>query len=563
MLTNSKTTKKASTKKTLIQSKLSIVLILCILCLGLSVTHRYGVSWDEIHEINMIEWNFRAFMLKEPIPGDLRYYGTFFNGLAEIVFQLKQQIFAGFNLDLSQQDYLDLLREKFLVKHYVTFIFSLIAYLCVSSLVAILTQSKYAWIGVLLLPLFPRFWGHSFFNPKDIPFASLLILGTLVSAYSVNFVTHLILESPSDLKKLLLRGFYLGLTIGVTAGTRMGGIIVIFFFLGTYLLVNFRQKQNGLVLSVFLFFVALISYLTIVLLYPTSWDNPIGFIRETLLFHANHHWAGAVLFKGETVLASELPWHYLPSWLLISTPVVLIALFVLGTVILIRRYTTLSILQRAALILLYIQILFFPIVAIVKKSTIYDGVRHFLFIFPAMAVICSVCIIQIIQAINRRRNRKTLHIVFISCLVISTFPIITDMMALHPYEYIYFNRVSGGLANAKGRYETEYWGLSLREAVEWLNQHVEVHDIKTQPVVMISGPFEAAAAFSSPKLAILPAEFFSRPENQQLLSKQDEFYYIAIPRGLSQEQFPDCKVIYQVERMEIPLSTVQHCSQTH
>jgi hypothetical protein len=42
------------------------------------------------------------------------------------------------------------------------------------------------------------------------------------------------------------------------------------------------------------------------------------------------------------------------------------------------------------------------------------------------------------------------------------------MVRLHPYEYIFFNRSFGGLRAALGRYETDYWGVSHKEGVDWL-----------------------------------------------------------------------------------------------
>jgi len=42
------------------------------------------------------------------------------------------------------------------------------------------------------------------------------------------------------------------------------------------------------------------------------------------------------------------------------------------------------------------------------------------------------------------------------------------MAALHPYQYVYFNALVGGHRGAQGRYETDYWCVSEREAYRWL-----------------------------------------------------------------------------------------------
>jgi hypothetical protein len=49
---------------------------------------------------------------------------------------------------------------------------------------------------------------------------------------------------------------------------------------------------------------------------------------------------------------------------------------------------------------------------------------------------------------------------------------VVDMVELHPYEYVYFNRAfAGGLAEASHRFETDYWGVSYKEGLEWAAQN--------------------------------------------------------------------------------------------
>ena len=48
---------------------------------------------------------------------------------------------------------------------------------------------------------------------------------------------------------------------------------------------------------------------------------------------------------------------------------------------------------------------------------------------------------------------------------------VLDMMQLHPYEYVYFNRLfAGGESSAAQRFETDYWGMSYKEGVDWINK---------------------------------------------------------------------------------------------
>lgn len=51
---------------------------------------------------------------------------------------------------------------------------------------------------------------------------------------------------------------------------------------------------------------------------------------------------------------------------------------------------------------------------------------------------------------------------------------LVDMEQLHPHQYIYFNRIFGkGVAEAAKSFETDYWGNSYKEGVEWI-----VHNYK-------------------------------------------------------------------------------------
>jgi hypothetical protein len=114
--------------------------------------------------------------------------------------------------------------------------------------------------------------------------------------------------------------------------------------------------------------------------------------------------------------------------------------FVVGTSLIVAKYSKLSTLQRACAILVLFQVLFLPLVAIVKHSPMYDGMRHFLFTLPGIAAISATAFIWIYQKLSK--NFKIIAASFITVVFVA---IAFDMIALHPYQYIYFNRISGGL----------------------------------------------------------------------------------------------------------------------
>ena len=182
--------------------------------------------------------------------------------------------------------------------------------------------------------------------------------------------------------------------------------------------------------------------------------------------------------------------------------------------------------------------------AILKQSTLYDGIRQFLFILPGIAAISATALAWIYQSINSKVIR-----IFVSILMITLFsPIVFDMVALHPYEYIYFNRIFGGLGSAYNRYETDYWGLSMREGMEWINNNASPNT-----TIVSSTHLHSSKTFAVSSLNVISYEEFNT------IGVSRPFYYIARPRWQFQNEFPNCKVVYRVFRQEVPLTIVKKC----
>jgi len=121
-----------------------------------------------------------------------------------------------------------------------------------------------------------------------------------------------------------------------------------------------------------------------------------------------------------------------------------------------------------------------PVLATWRHAVLYDGMRHFLFTLPFLAVLAG-CAFSAgwgeLAAFRVRPGvwtgiRATIAAVPITATIVSAVLTVGDMYALHPYEYVYFNRlVAGGQAAASERFETDYWGLSYKEGLEWLRDH--------------------------------------------------------------------------------------------
>jgi hypothetical protein len=56
----------------------------------------------------------------------------------------------------------------------------------------------------------------------------------------------------------------------------------------------------------------------------------------------------------------------------------------------------------------------------------------------------------------------------------------------HPYQYIYFNSLAGGLQGARDRLNlpeaTDYWAVSYRQGINWLNQNADPGAFVSAPI---------------------------------------------------------------------------------
>jgi hypothetical protein len=113
------------------------------------------------------------------------------------------------------------------------------------------------------------------------------------------------------------------------------------------------------------------------------------------------------------------------------------------------------------------------------------------------------------------------------------------LFRLHPYEYVYFNQFGGGMADKAGRYETEYWGTSMREACLWLDRYVP------------EGEYRVAVAAPPWMTDIYLPERFKRVR----IGQQPDFFLSLTRQNF--DQLMDGRTVYVVERFGLPFAVVK------
>ena len=110
----------------------------------------------------------------------------------------------------------------------------------------------------------------------------------------------------------------------------------------------------------------------------------------------------------------------------------------------------------------------FPLVyTLLAAPPLYNGLRHFSFVLPPLAVLAGMGLVRAWHGLSVRP--PLLRRAVLGACALAVLGQLGQLARLHPYEYLAYNRLAGGVQGAVGRWEQDYWASSLREAVHALN----------------------------------------------------------------------------------------------
>ncbi|MET0291639.1 MAG: hypothetical protein ABW136_04685, partial [Steroidobacteraceae bacterium] len=109
-------------------------------------------------------------------------------------------------------------------------------------------------------------------------------------------------------------------------------------------------------------------------------------------------------------------------------------------------------------------------IVILTQPALYNGTRHFTFLLPSLAVFAALGLDRYFARLVDYPRLQWAHA---ALLVVLAADATALLVRLHPYQYVAFNRISGGLPAAYGRWELDYWSDGLRAASRKLNAIVE------------------------------------------------------------------------------------------
>lgn len=454
-----------------------------LLLLGPLLVRDYGMGWDERAD-RLVGYMSLRYVAQLVAPQVLA--AGHFTGIPELathgdadhgpVFQL---LLAGLEITFFRHDP----RGAGWMRHLLTFGVFVAGTWAVYRLGrARFTSWRWGLVGAGLLVLSPRIFAEAFYNYKDLVFLSLFALAILT-------LTRL-LHRPT-VRGALLHALVCALATDVrTMGILLPGLTGAF---GALELWARPARRTALTRALGWYLGALAPL--VVLFWPFLWAAPTA--RFWACFGSFRHYRQTmkVFYLGELIPCQRLPWHYLPVWLLITTPVAYTALAGGGAWAvlngLLARPTAWLRRTTNRRDLLFGAWLLGPLVVIVAiQSVVYDGWRHVYFIYPALVLLAVRGLragLQAGRAAAPASGRRPVGWLAGGLLALGGAHTVFRLVHDHPYQYGYFSFLPGRVAERL--FERDYWGVSGRDGLAWVLAHdqsatVAISDTLPQKITM-------------------------------------------------------------------------------
>ncbi len=386
------------------------------------------------------------------VPEFENYYDKDYGVIFELLLVIIEKIFS-----------LSSYKEIYLTRHLFVSLFFFIG-----SIYFYLTLRKFfskeiSLLGTIIFVTHPRIFAQSFYNSKDIIF---LVFFCISNYYFINFF------SKQNIRNI----FFLSLSIAITISIRPMGILLPILFIFFFILTNLdKYKLKNFSLIIIFFF---LTFFFTFLFWPYLWDNPANLINS-LKTMSKFRFIGEVFFNGEYYIAKYMPWYYIPANILITTPLFVVVLFLIGSIV-ISKKLLLNLLylesekeniwnDNVELFLFYsLIIIFLTIILIIELSaTVYTGWRQVYYIYPSIIFI-SVYGIKVL--FEKLKFKKFVNFLLILLICLNLIWMIKN----HPYQYTYFNSLIK--KNNLRNFELDYYGVSnldtLKKLIKINNQNV-------------------------------------------------------------------------------------------
>lgn len=318
--------------------------------------------------------------------------------------------------------------------------------------------------ALLFLVSFPRLWGDMQINPKDIP--SLAIFTFFICSYIYWY------EKPGW-KRAILVGICFGLGLGNKANILFAPLVILIGWFPwrwqgkfwTEVLVHIKQT----------WFYYLSFGLVSVGIYLCTW--PYLYNHPERIFQ----YFRSMATQGDRVI--QYIWSIEPFAHMAATMPEIMLIFLLIGILCSKK---LSKNFKYPWVRLFLVWFILPIFRISMPGQInFDGIRHYYEFLPAAAILAGFGV----YIFGTWIEKWFVNIYKIAPYIIGILIVgigFLNFKNYFPYTYIYYNQLFGGITGAARYFSendtTDYWAVSYREGLNWINIHAEPNSSIYVPV---------------------------------------------------------------------------------
>ena len=462
---------------TYIKKNFLIIFLFIYFLVGAFYSLNTGLSFDEFHEQRNWEYNVAIvnnILFNINLDPIFENYGDKYFGIGfQIISQPIQIVLSSIILNFQT---IDSVGAHLLAKHFVVFVSFLVSGIFVYLIIFKIIDNRYfCTTATILYLLYPYLLGHGLFNPKDIPF---LCFWTICTYVSINIFSNFSKSGDFNYSAVILISFLSAFLLSI----RISGILIFiqYLFTLTIFLHVSQIKVISFIKSTYkkIILFILLTILFTYIFYPVFWKNPL-LIFDSIDWMSNYFNDVCTLTLGKCMFSKNLDVTYIPIWLLVKLPVIIL----IGLVLLPFTEKKIFINKESNIAYgtLLLSSFLIPIILILKRVNLYDELRQIMFIVPLIYILGIVSLYVF--------SKKIFY--FLSVITLSIF--LFENVKIYPYQYVWFNTPARFL-DLSQNFELDYWGLSGKDIARHISK--QKNKVGAKPCVLTTW---SAIHFLDPK----------------------------------------------------------------
>jgi hypothetical protein len=184
----------------------------------------------------------------------------------------------------------------------------------------------------------------------------------------------------------------------------------------------------------------------------------VQWLHDSITFaHDIGEGSSTIRAAGKDLDPTHLPWWYVPGYLGVQLPLPTLVAVVGAAGVVVARARRLPVIPLVPLVT---QAVALPVVIVASRAELYDGIRHVLFLLPALLALPAFAF----AALDRGRLRVAAPAA--AALIVAAS--LASAIRWAPYAYAYLNPI-GAVGHGRA-WDLDYWGVSAKEGVERLRR---------------------------------------------------------------------------------------------